>query len=278
MMPKASELIFVDMPDIASSAGSLQIQRGAGTSTNGAGAFGASINISTNELNKNAYGEINNSYGSFNTWKNTVRMGSGLLNNHFTLDARLSNITSDGYIDRASSNLKSFYFSAAYINHHTSVRLNIFSGKEKTYQAWYGISSEQLKTDRTYNAAGTEKPGAPYANQTDNYRQTHYQLFLNQAISNSVNLNVAGFLIRGLGYYEEYKAVQPFADYGLKNPVINNDTIYTTDLVRQLWLDNYFFGQTFALQYKKIKMKLLLAAVGLNTMEKHYGKNCVGTI
>ena len=102
-------------------------------------AFGATINISTNEFNKNAYAESNNSYGSFNTWKNTIKVGSGLINDHFTVDARLSRITSDGYIDRASSNLKSFYISAAYIGKKTSLRLNIFSGKEKTYQAWYGI-------------------------------------------------------------------------------------------------------------------------------------------
>ena len=154
-----------------------------GTSSNGAGAFGATINVSTNEINKEQYAEFNNSYGSFNTWKNTIKAGTGLISDHFTADIRLSNITSDGYIDRASSDLKSFYFSSAYLNKKTSLRFNIFSGKEKTYQAWDGVPEVKLKTDRTYNELGTEKPGAPYNNQTDNYMQSHYQLFFNQQLS-----------------------------------------------------------------------------------------------
>ena len=194
---------FVDLPDFASSINSIQIQRGVGTSTNGAGAFGATINMSTNEFNEKAYAESNNSYGSFNTWKNNIKVGSGLIGDHFTIDARLSRITSDGYIDRASSNLQSFYFSPAYTSKNTSVRLNVFSGKEKTYQAWYGVPEALLQTDRTYNAAGTEKPGDPYNNQTDNYRQDHYQLFINQILNKNWSLNIASFLTRGKGYYEE---------------------------------------------------------------------------
>src|SRR5687768_7777736 len=131
---------FVDLPDFSSSIGSIQIQRGVGTSSNGAGAFGATINISTNEINTAPYAEFNNSYGSFNSWKNTIKTGSGLVAGHFTTDFRLSRISSDGYIDRASSNLKSFYFSSAYLSKKTTLRLNMFSGKEKTYQAWYGVS------------------------------------------------------------------------------------------------------------------------------------------
>ncbi len=263
---------FVDLPDFVSSVNSIQVQRGAGTSTNGAGAFGATINLSTNELNEKAYGEINNSYGSFSTWKNTIRAGSGLLNNHFTIDARLSRITSDGYIDRAFSNLQSFYASGAFINQKTSLRLNIFSGKEKTYQAWYGITKDILETDRTYNPAGTERPGQPYNNQTDNYRQTHYQLFFNQALNNNLSLNIATFLTRGKGYYEEYKASQPFSDYSLNNVIINNDTITATDLIRQLWLDNYFYGQTFALQYKQPKDEITFGGSWTKYDGKHFGK------
>src|SRR6478735_248603 len=234
---------FVDLPDFASSANSIQIQRGVGTSTNGAGAFGATINISTNEINNKSYVDLDNSYGSFNTWKNTIKLGTGLLANHFTFDARLSRIVSDGYIDRASSNLKSFYTSAAYIGNKNSLRLNIFSGKEKTYQAWYGIPYDVLQTDRTYNPAGTEKPGAPYDNQTDNYTQTHYQLFFNHSFNNNWSFNTAGFLTRGKGYYEEYKAAQSYSKYGLPNVVVGSTTVTKTDLVRQRWLDNYFYGQ-----------------------------------
>ncbi|MBV7531183.1 TonB-dependent receptor [Chitinophaga sp. sic0106] len=237
---------FVNMPDFASSVSSIELQRGVGTSTNGAGAFGATLNLSTNEFREKAYGEINSSFGSFNSWKNTVRAGSGLIGDHFTIDARLSKITSDGYIDRATSDLKSFYTSAAYISKKTAIRLNIFSGKERTYQAWNGVPEALLKTDRTYNSAGTEKPGTPYDNETDNYQQDHYQLFYNQEIKSNLNFNVAAHLTRGRGYYEQYKANQDFPKYGLKPPVINGDSVYTTDLVRQLWLDNYFYGGVFS--------------------------------
>ncbi|HYK56025.1 MAG TPA: TonB-dependent receptor plug domain-containing protein, partial [Flavisolibacter sp.] len=148
---------FVDLPDFASSVNSIQIQRGVGTSSNGAGAFGATLNVSTNEVNKKAYAEANNSFGSFNTWKNTVKAGTGLLNNHFVADLRLSRISSDGYIDRAKSNLRSLYFSTAYLSDKTDLRFNVFSGKEKTYQAWNGVSEADLKTNRTINYAGMER-------------------------------------------------------------------------------------------------------------------------
>lgn len=255
---------FVDLPDIISSANSIQIQRGVGTSTNGAGAFGATINISTNEINKKAYAETDNSFGSFNTWKNTIKLGSGLIGNHFTIDARLSRITSDGYIDRAFSHLKSFYTSAAYISNKNTLRLNIFSGKEKTYQAWYGIPFDSLQTNRGYNPAGTEKPGTPYNNQTDNYTQTHYQLFFDHDFSNKWKFNTALFLVRGKGYYEEYKAQQNLSDYNL------NDTS-VTDLVRRLWLDNYFYGQIFSLRYKTKKDELTIGGSWNKYDGKHYG-------
>ncbi|QEC66403.1 TonB-dependent receptor [Panacibacter ginsenosidivorans] len=262
---------FVDLPDFASSINSIQVQRGVGTSTNGAGAFGATINMSTNEFNETAYGESNNSFGSFNTWKNTIKVGSGLISDHFTIDARLSRISSDGYVDRASSNLQSFYFSPAYTSKNTSIRLNVFSGKEKTYQSWYGLPEALLQTDRTYNAAGTEKPGEPYDNQTDNYQQDHYQLFVNQVLNSSWSLNVASFLTRGKGYYEEYKAEQSFEDYGLENVVIGSETITATDLVRDRWLDNYFYGQIFSLQYKKAKDELTVGGSWTKYDGKHHG-------
>ena len=244
---EAQGAYFVDIPDLASSTNSIQIQRGVGTSTNGAGAFGATLNISTNELRDKAYAETDNSYGSFNTWKHTVKAGSGLINGHFTVDARLSMISSDGYIDRATSNLKSFYTSAAYVSKKTAIRFNILSGNEKTYQAWYGVPQDSLATHRTLNLEGTEKPGTPYSNQTDNYQQDYYQLFLNQEINEHWNFNIAAFLTRGRGYYEEYKAGQAYGDYGITSPVYGNTTVDTTDLVRQLWLDNYFYGGIFSL-------------------------------
>lgn len=242
---------FVDLPDVSSSLSSIQVQRGVGTSSNGAGAFGATINLSTNEVNKEKYFELNNTYGSFNTWKNTIKYGTGLLANHFTIDARVSRISSDGYVDRATSHLKSFFVSAAYINKKSSLRFNILSGKEKTYQAWYGIPESYLDSDRTYNPAGTEKPGSPYNNETDNYTQTHYQLFYDKKMNDNISFNAAIFLTRGKGYYEEYRASQLYSDYGLPDYINGTDTITSTDLIRRLWLDNYFYGGIFSFQYQK---------------------------
>ncbi len=262
---------FVDLPDIASSINSLQIQRGVGTSSNGAGAFGATINLSTNEINKNSYGEFNNSFGSFNTWKHTLKFGTGLLGKHFTIDARLSNISSDGYVDRASSNLKSFYISTAYLNETNSLRLNIFSGKEKTYQAWYGIPEGYLKDNRTYNAAGAEKPGEPYENETDNYTQTHYQLFYNHKVNTNLSYNVAAFLTKGAGYYEEYRSAEKYADYGLPDFNDGTSAITETDLIRQLWLDNNFYGNIFSIQQKNNKTQFTFGG-GWNKYDgKHFG-------
>lgn len=270
---------FVDLPDIASSANSIQIQRGIGTSTNGPGAFGASINISTNEFNEKAYAESNNSFGSFNTWKNTIKAGSGLINDHFTIDARLSRLQSNGYIDRASSDLHSLYLSTAYINKNTSIRFNVITGKEKTYQAWYGVPEELLGINRTFNPAGTEKPGSPYNNQTDNYQQDHYQLFLNQNLNNNWALNIASFLTRGKGYYEEYKAGQAFSKYGLPNFAASpGDTIRSTDLVRQRWLDNYYYGQVFSLTHKGKHDELTFGGSWTKYDGKHYGTLIWGTV
>jgi iron complex outermembrane receptor protein len=263
---------FVDMPDIASSVNSIQIQRGVGTSSNGAGAFGASLNLSTNEFNEKAYGEINNSYGSFNSWKNTVKAGSGLIDGHFTVDARLSRVSSDGYIDRASTDLKSLYLSTAYITKKSSVRFNFISGLEKTYQAWNGVPESMLKTNRTYNSSGTEKPGDPYDNETDNYQQDHYQLFFNHSFNDYLSFNTGLFLIKGNGYYEQYKAQRSFSDFGLTAPVINGAPVSKTDAVRQLWLDNDYYGQIFSFQYKKNKNTVTLGG-GWNRYEgNHFGE------
>lgn len=270
---------FVDMPDIASSASNIQVQRGVGTSSNGSGAFGASINIGTNEIEKNKKLSIHNTMGSYHSFKNTLNLNSGLLKKHFTLDARLSHIRSDGYIDRAASRLYSFFGSLAYINPKNSLRFNLISGKEKTYQAWDGVPEYLLQTNRRYNSAGTEKPGTPYANETDNYWQNHYQLFYNHAFNSRWKANVAAFLTRGKGYYEQYKANASFAKYKLPNYIQGNDTLTQTDLVRQLWLDNYFYGAIFSGQYNSYQRQLIVGGAILQYDGKHYGKiiwNAVG--
>jgi iron complex outermembrane recepter protein len=265
-------LFFVNLPDLASSVNDVQIQRGIGTSSNGAGAFGATMNFSTNEVKLDPYAEINNSAGSFNTWKHTVKAGTGLINDHFTLDARLSKISSDGYVDRATTDLHSFYVSGAYLTANTSIRLNVLSGKEKTYQAWNGITADDLKNNRTINYSGMEKPGDPYNNETDNYQQDHYQLFVNHRFNDKIEFNTAFFLTQGRGYYENYKAEQSFADYGLDDFIVGNDTITQTDLVRQLWLDNNFYGQILSLQYKHDKGTLTVGGGWSEYKGKHFGE------
>jgi iron complex outermembrane receptor protein len=264
-------LFLVNLPDLASSVNSIQIQRGVGTSSNGAGAFGASINLATNELNKDFYAEVNNSYGSYNTWKNTFRLGSGLIGKHFTIDGRLSNISSDGYIDRAKTALKSFYLSTAWTDEKNSFRFNIFSGKEITYQAWNGVPESLLKTDRTFNSAGTDKPGQPYNNETDNYLQTHYQFFYNHQFSPYWKTNAAVFLTRGKGYYEQYKGGALLVDYGLTEYFDGMNVIEETDLVRRLWLDNYFYGTTFSIQHQKNKTQFTAGGAWTKYDGDHYG-------
>lgn len=265
-------IFFVNLPDISSSTSSMQIQRGVGTSSNGGGAFGATLNLSTNEFTEKPYAELNNSYGSFNTWKHTIKAGTGLINDHFTIDARLSRISTDGYIERATSDLKSFYISGAYINKKSTLRLNIFSGTEKTYQSWYGVDSATLINNRTFNPAGTEKPGTPYDNQTDNYQQDHYQLFFNHKLNKNWSFNTAAFLVNGAGYYEQYRDDESFADYNMTDPVIGGTTITETDLIRQLWLDNSYYGQIASLHYKKTGTEFTLGG-GWNTYDgNHFGK------
>ena len=244
--PESMGTFFVNIPDFGSSVNSIQIQRGVGTSTNGAGAFGASVNLMTNEYNPSAYLTIQNTAGSFNSFKNNLVFGSGLINNKFTIDGRVSSIRSDGFIDRANSDLKSFFLSSTYWGEKSSLRLNIFSGKERTYQAWYGVPQELLATNRTFNPAGTEKADAPYENQTDNYTQTHYQLFYNKNINRNWKWNTAFYLTTGKGYYEEYKAGVNFADYNID---IKGKQNVPADLVRRRWLDNNFYGQIAAVSF-----------------------------
>lgn len=263
---------FVDLPDFSSSTGSIQVQRGVGTSSNGAGAFGGSINFSTNEVNKDAYVEFNNSFGSFNTLKNTIKAGTGLVNG-FSTDIRLSRISSDGFIDRATSNLKSFHFSSAYISKKASIRLNVFSGKEKTYQAWYGISETDVKAgNRTVNYAGTEKTGNPYDNETDNYTQSHYQLFFNHLIGKRISFNTALFFTKGKGYYEQYKADQKYSKYSMPDPLSSGAPITKSDMIRQLWLANDFYGTIFSLQYKDNKTQATLGGGYTRYDGLHFGK------
>ena len=263
---------WVNMPDFASSVESLQLQRGVGTSTNGAGAFGASLNMLTDNFAKESTGEISNSFGSFNTRKHTVKFSTGLMNDHFEIAGRLSALNSDGYVDRGASDLKSYFLQGTYVGKTTLVKALVFGGKEKTYQSWNGIDGETLNNDRTFNSAGafTDEQGNArfYDNETDNYQQDHSQLHWNEKISENWSTNFALHYTKGKGFYENYKEDADLADYGLQ-PV---GAITTTDLIRQKWLDNDFYGTTFSANYKKEKLDVIFGG-GWNKYEgSHFGK------
>ncbi len=267
-------VFWVDLPDFLSSTQQIQIQRGVGTSTNGAGAFGATINLNTSTIQQERYITLGATYGSFNTWKGNLQLGSGLLNNKFTIDGRLSYIHSDGYIDRAEADLKSGFLSAAYLGENQSLRLNLFSGKEVTYQAWYGVPADLLDTHRTFNPAGMEKSGTPHDNEVDDYTQTHVQLLYNRQLSSRFDLDLALHYTKGKGFFEQYKALQSFADYGL-SPVVLTDpdtTITQTDLIRRRWLDNDFYGLTFALQCRPDNWKFTLGGAANRYQGQHFGE------
>ncbi|MBK0401493.1 TonB-dependent receptor [Adhaeribacter sp. BT258] len=258
---------FVNMPDLASSIQDIQIQRGVGTSTNGAAAFGASMNIRTLGLNREAYLEATNGYGSFNTWRHSVSFGTGLINDKFTLDARLSKISSDGYVDRAFSDLKSYYVAAGYHGKTGSLKFVTFSGVEKTYQAWNGIPQDSLKTNRTYNSL-------TYENETDNYQQDHYQLHYSKNFGSRFDFGGAFHFTRGRGYYEQYKDDRKLSNYGIEPLVLGDTTIKRTDLIQQKWLDNYFYGATFAANYYAPNERLTATiGGGWNTYDgDHFGE------
>ncbi len=263
---------WVDLPDVVSSIDNIQIQRGAGTSTNGAGAFGGSINLQTDGVQEKPYGEILSSGGSFNTFRTTMKAGTGLMESGWAFDARLARINSDGFIDRGSSDLRSWYLSGGWYGKNVSVKAIAFSGIEKTYQCWYGVSEDSLKVgNRTANAAGLfyESNGEInyYDNQTDNYQQDYYQLHFLIRGNDNWNFNAALHATKGKGYYEEYRQGDLLSNYGL-------DTGSTsTDLVRRLWLDNWFYGITYGAHYDSHKKTQLIIGGATNNYEgQHYNE------
>lgn len=273
---ESHQVYWVDLPDIASSVDNIQFQRGLGSSTNGAGAFGASINLQTTKISQVPYGSFASSLGSFNTNKNTVSFGTGVLSNHFTIDGRMSLINSAGYIDRASSNLRSFSLSGGYYNAKEFIRAVIISGKEKTYQSWYGISQDSLMTNRTYNPAGeyTDVYGnlRYYENQTDNYQQDYYQLFYSRTLTKNLTANVAFHYTKGEGYYEEFNPQANYSDYGVSNVTIGDSIITYTDITRRKWLSNDFYGTTWSLEYEKQALNVKLGGAANNYIGRHYNQ------
>lgn len=283
-------VFWVNMPDFASTTNNIQIQRGVGTSTNGAGAFGATINLQTTELDSITYVEFNNSYGSFNTRKHNVIYNSGLISNHFNFEGRLSFIGSDGYIDRSASDLRSYYFSGGYYGKKTMLKGVTFSGREITHQAWYGTPESRITGDdvamtahaklNEYSAEQTENligSGRTYNyytydNEVDHYQQDHYQLIFGRQLSRKLYLNVTGHYTYGRGYFEQFKAGEDLADFGLAYPVIGTDTIMSSDVIVRRWLDNHFYGGVYSLQYSGGSLKLVFGGGYNEYIGDHFGE------
>lgn len=282
---------WVNIPDIASSTESVQIQRGIGTSTNGAGAFGATVNVQTNKRNDVGYAEVTNAIGSFGTRRHSANFGTGLLNDKWVFDGRVSRIASDGFIDRSFADLKSYYLSGGYYAKNTMLKFIAFGGSERTYQSWYGVPESRLNNDEEamettainegWNEVQTEhlknsnsRTFNPYTykNQVDDYRQDHYQLHFSQNLGEGVNLNTALHYTPGKGFYEEYRYDNDFEDYGLSPVTIGDSLVESVDLIRRRWLDNDFYGFTYGLNVDRKKWNLVFGG-GWNQYDgDHFGE------
>jgi iron complex outermembrane receptor protein len=289
--PESHAVYWVNMPDLASSIENIQIQRGVGSSTNGAASFGASLNIKTQDISEKPFCSIDQSVGSFGTFKTTVKAGTGIINKHFSLETRMSNIQSNGYLDRASSDLKSYFLSAAYIGKKSILKAVVFSGKEITYQAWYGTPESRVKGDTAAMNAYADRNGLStedhenllnsgrtynfytYKNEVDNYQQDNYQIHFTHTFNDKVILNLAGHYTYGRGYYEQYRRGENLADYGLNPVMIGTDTIQQTDLIRRLWLDNDFIGAVYGITYKPTAHLDFVFGGSANTyLGRHFGE------
>ena len=277
-------VFWVNVSDLASSANSIQVQRGVGSSTNGGGAFGGTVSIKTGKASEDFKLKYSSSAGSYKSFKNTLELNSGLIKNKINMNLRLSKINSDGYVDRATSDLKSYYASASYYSDKTSIDLINFSGKERTYQSWWGTpegrinndieemnnvianngySDEQadnlLNSGRTFNYY-------TYDNQTDNYQQDHYQMHFNHDISNTANLHLALHYTYGRGYYEEFREDDNLSNY---YDFLENKSL---DLVRRRWLSNHFYGLTYSFSKKFDKSEINIGGALNEYDADHFGE------
>lgn len=274
-MNDAEEQAFywVDTPDLGSSLNSIQVQRGAGTSTNGAGAFGGTVNMQTDAQSMKPYAQFDGGYGTYNTEKETFRVGTGLIKNHFAFDARLSNIASDGYLDRASSKLQSYFLQGGYYNDDTFLKLIVFGGKERTGLAWAYDYKKDGDKPRRYNSLGeyTDENGQTrYYENTDNYWQTNYQLLFHHNFGQYWNLNAALHTTYGYGYYEQYRAEKKLVEYKLADKAVDGAT--KSDLINRKWMKNHFTGGVFSLDYNKKAVGMTLGGSFNVYSGDHFGK------
>ena len=281
---------WVNMPDFASSTDNIQIQRGVGTSTNGAAAFGASVNLQTDLVSDSAYAELSSSYGSFNTNKNTIKLGTGLINKYWSVDGRISSITSDGYIDRSSADLSSYFLQGGYYGKKSIIKAVTFAGKEKTYQAWWGTPEAKLNDNRKGVLSSIEnnywgsKDSAnlvnsdrrynyyTYDNEVDNYNQDHYQLHFTHQFNDKLSANASLHYTYGRGYYEQYRNGDDFTDYSIDTLFTLNDTITSGDFIRRRWLENHFYGGVYSIKYRTKKANFILGGGYNDYVGDHFGE------
>jgi len=288
-------VFWVNMPDFGSSVDDVQIQRGVGTSTNGPGAFGGTVSLMTDKIHQNNYIHANATLGSFGTRKANFAMGTGLINNRFTIDGRYSVIKSDGFIDRGSADLRSYYLSAARVTDRSSLQFVTFSGSEVTYQAWYGVPEAKVKGDTegelahfewnqsflyptpqdsaNYFENGRDYNFYQYENQVDDYNQSHYQLHHLLSLSDRFTMKTTGYYVKGKGFFEQYRYQDDFADYGIPSVNANGDTVMSADtLVRRRWLDNDLFGGIFTAKYQAENTTVQLGAGVSRYIGDHFGR------
>ncbi|MEY4792065.1 MAG: hypothetical protein RIT34_872 [Bacteroidota bacterium] len=289
--PESHDVYWVNMPDLVGSVENIQIQRGVGSSTNGAAAFGASLNIKTSDIRSKAYARTDLSAGSFGTLKGTLQAGTGLLKGKFSLDARLSQIQSDGYLDRATSDLSSLGLTANYLTKKSIWKAVVLNGAERTYQAWYGTPESRYRGDEEGMLAYAARNGLSqeetqnllnagrtynyytYANQVDNYNQNNYQLHFIHRFSEKLDMNVAAHYTHGRGYYEEYRKEDDLADYGLAPVVLGSDTVNQSDVIRRRWLDNHFVGVVYGLNYQPLSnLKFTFGGAVNSYSGAHFGE------
>lgn len=288
--PESQGTFWVNMPDFSSSTQSLQLQRGVGTSTNGAGAFGASLNILTDAFSEEPYAQIASSIGSFNSFKTSVKFSTGLLNDHVEIAGRLSRITSEGYINRASSDLDSYFLQGTYKDDNTLLKALLFGGHEVTYQAWYGTPLARINNDEAgveafisenflSDAEATNLRNSDrrynyytYENEEDNYKQNHAQLLWNEQLNSNWSTNLAFHYTRGRGYFEQFKVGEDFSTYGITPVTIDGTLVENTDIIRRRWLDNHFYGTTFSANYKNEKLDFIVGGAGNKYEGGHYGE------
>ena len=274
--PESQQVFWVDIPDLASSVDNIQVQRGAGTSTNGAGAFGATVNMQTSNPGNEPFAKLSSSLGSFNTSRKMIAAGSGLLAEKFAFQIRLSDMKSDGYVDRTGSDHQSAFINAAFRTARSFLKANIFLGEEHTEIGWWGVPREILSGNRKYNPAGeyTDDDGVVqyYDNESDNYNQDHYQLFYDLKFSNSLSLSTALHYTSGKGFYEEFKEDRYLSEYGLPDINIGSSVISQTDLIRRKWMENDFYGLVYSLKYKNEKIETTFGGGANYYSGDHYGR------